>query len=213
MPSTSSTRYSIYSRPRLTGQGRVRDSKRVTAGEERVFEHQEAHPAPPGGGAPTHSLSRHAQPMPWSCNGRREHSRQPRRSLKSDPRNVNRSSRVWSGDQTKHGTQKYDIEMRYYHFVSHIYSQIHNRRARARTADTHAHRTTRTRLNCRTQHEHTCGNSAQNRHTHQMQREILRMGLPLGPHSSQNSPHARKKRAEDRPSTMPPRACEGGKGV
>ena len=35
----------------------------------------------------------------------------------------------------------------------------------------------------------------------------------MGPHSSQNSPHARVKWAEDRPSTMPPRACEGGKGV
>ena len=125
----------------------------------------------------------------------------------------NRSSRAWSGDQTKHGNRKYDIEIRYCHFVSRTYSQMYDGRARARTADTHAHRTTRTKLNCRTKHEHSCGNCAQNRHTHQMQRAILRMGLSLGPHSSQNSPHARKKRAEDRPSTMPPRACEGGKGV
>eukprot|EP00966_Prymnesium_polylepis_P029548 686553-Prymnesium_polylepis.1 len=32
-------------------------------------------------------------------------------SLKSDPRNGNRSSREWSGDQTKHGNRKYDIEI------------------------------------------------------------------------------------------------------
>ena len=132
---------------------------------------------------------------------------------KSDPRNGNRSSRAWSGDQTKHGNRKYDIEIRYCHFVSRTYSQMYDGHARARTADTHAHRTTWTRLYCRTKHEHTCGNSAQNRYTQQMQRAILRMGLSLGPHSSQNSPHARIKRAEDRPSTMPPRACEGGKGV
>ena len=134
-------------------------------------------------------------------------------SLKSDPRNGKRSSRAWSGDQTKHGNRKYDIEMRYCHFVSHTYSQIYDGRARARTADTHAHRTTRTRHNCRTKHEHTCGKSAQNRHHQQMQRKILRQGLFLGPHSSKHSPHARAERAEDMPSTMPPRACEGGKGV
>ena len=103
--------------------------------------------------------------------------------------------------------------MRYCHFVSHTYSQIYDGRARARTADTHAHRTTRTRHNCRTKHEHICGNSAQKRHHQQMQHKILRQGLFLGPHSSKHSPHARAERAEDMPSTMPPRACEGGKGV
>ena len=121
------------------------------------------------------------------------------------------SGAVWY--QTKHGNRKYDIEMRYCHFNSHTYSQIYDGRARARNADTHAHRTTRTRHNCRTKHEHTCGNSAQNRHHQQMQRKSLRQGLFLGPHSSKHSPHARAERAEDMPSTMPPRACEGGKGV
>ena len=120
------------------------------------------------------------------------------------------SGAVWY--QTKHGNRKYDIEMRYCHFNSHTYSQIYDGRARARTADTHAHRTTRTRHNCRTKHEHTCGKSAQNRHHQQMQRKILRQGLFLGPHSSKHSPRARAERAEDMPSTMPPRACEGGKG-
>ena len=72
---------------------------------------------------------------------------------------------------------------------------------------------TRTWLNCRTKHEQTCGNSAQNRYTQQMQRAIVRMGLSLGPHSSKRSPHAKVERADDMPSTMPPRACEGGKGV
>ena len=110
-------------------------------------------------------------------------------------------------------SRKYDIEMRYCHFNSHTYSQIYDGRARARTADTHAHRTTRTRHNCRTKHEHICGNSAQKRHHQQMQHKILRQGLFLGPHSSKHSPHARVRRAEDMPSTMPPRACEGGKGV
>ena len=120
----------------------------------------------------------------------------------------NRSSRAWSGDQTKHGNRKYDIEIRYCHFVSRTYSQIYDGRARARTADTHAHRTTWTKRNCKTKHEHTCGNSALNRHHQQMQRRILRPGLSLGPHSSKNSPHARAERAEDMPSTMPPRACK-----
>ena len=54
----------LGSRGEHAGRGRVRDSKRVTAGGERVFEHQEAHPAPPGGGEPTHLLSRPAQPTP-----------------------------------------------------------------------------------------------------------------------------------------------------
>ena len=62
------------------------------------------------------------------------------------------SGAVWY--QTKHGNRKYDIEMRYCHFNSHTYSQIYDGPARARTADTHAHRTTRSRHNCTTQNEH-----------------------------------------------------------
>ena len=88
------------------GRGRVRDSERVTAGGERVFEHQEAHPAPPGGGTPTHSLSRHAQPMPWSCNGRREHSRQPRRAVRGRGACSVRSGQRWAAGAratTRHG--------------------------------------------------------------------------------------------------------------
>ena len=61
-------------------------------------------------------------------------------SLKSDPSNGNYSSRAWFGDQNKHGYQKFDVEMRYYHLVSHVYSYIYDSRARdtARTigADT-----------------------------------------------------------------------------
>ena len=87
----------LGSRGEHAGRGRVRDSKRVTAGGERVFEHREAHPAPPGGGAPTHSLSRHAQPMPWSCNGRREHP-SPRISSACRGR-VRDSERVTAGEE------------------------------------------------------------------------------------------------------------------
>ena len=123
----------------------------------------------------------------------------------------NRSSRAWSGDQTKHGNRKYDIEIRYCHFVSRTYSQMYDGRARARTADTHAHRTTRTKLNCRTKHEHSCGNCAQNRHTHQMQRAILRMGLSLGPRGSKSRPNAKCRQAEDRSRTCRLDACERGK--
>ena len=72
----------LGSRGEHAGRGRVRDSKRVTAGGERVFEHQEAHPAPLGGGTPTHSLSRHAHPMLNTINGRRE---PPRRCTKTAP--------------------------------------------------------------------------------------------------------------------------------
>ena len=43
-------------------------------------------------------------------------------SLKSDPSIGHFSSRAWFGDQNKHGYQKFDIEMRYYHLVSHAYS-------------------------------------------------------------------------------------------
>ena len=111
------------------------------------------------------------------------------------------SGAVWY--QTKHGNRKYDIEMRYCHFNSHTYSQIYDGRARARTADTHAHRTTRTKLNCKTQHEHTCCNSAKNRHQQQIQRTILRQGLSLAPHSSKDSPHASLEQPEDMPSMMP----------
>ena len=42
-------------------------------------------------------------------------------SLKSDPSIGNFSSRAWFGDQNKHGYQKFDVEMRYYHLVSHVY--------------------------------------------------------------------------------------------
>ena len=42
-------------------------------------------------------------------------------SLKSDPSNGNCSSRAWFGDQNKHGYQKFDVEMRYYHLVSNVY--------------------------------------------------------------------------------------------
>ena len=96
----------LGSRGEHAGRGRVRDSKRVTAGGERVFEHQEAHPAPPGGGTPTHSLSRHAQPMPWSCNGRREHSRQPWRA--HWPRARSDSKRVTAGGERvfEHGNAR-----------------------------------------------------------------------------------------------------------
>ena len=111
------------------------------------------------------------------------------------------SGAVWY--QTKHGNRKYDIEMRYCHFNSHTYSQIYDGRARAGTADTHAHRTTRTKLNCKTQHEHTCCNSAKNRHQQQIQRTILRQGLSLAPHSSKDSPHASLEQPEDMPSMMP----------
>ena len=46
----------------------------------------------------------------------------PRReSLKSDPSIGNFSSRAWFGDQNKHGYQKIDVEMRYYHLVSYVY--------------------------------------------------------------------------------------------
>ena len=123
----------------------------------------------------------------------------------------NRSSRAWSGDQTKHGNRKYDIEIRYCHFVSRTYSQMYDGRARARTADTHAHRTTRTKLNCRTKHEHSCGNCAQNRHTHQMQRAILRMGLSLSPRGSKSRPNAKCRQAEDRSRICRLDACERGK--
>ena len=64
-------------------------------------------------------------------------SRRDESRLKSDPRNGNRSSRAWSGDQTKHGTQKYDIEMRCCHFVSYTYSKfttaVHGHAPRTRT--------------------------------------------------------------------------------
>ena len=104
-------------------------------------------------------------------------------SLKSDPRNGNRSSRAWIGDQTKYGNRKYDVEMRYCNFILHAYSQMYDGPVHGHAPDTHAHRTTRTRLNGRTKHEHTCGNTAKSRYAQQMQRKILRMGLSLGPHS------------------------------
>jgi hypothetical protein len=40
----------LGSRGGQAGRERVRDSERITAGGERVFEHQEAHPAPYGHG-------------------------------------------------------------------------------------------------------------------------------------------------------------------
>ena len=90
--------------------------------------------------------------------------------LKSDPRNGNRSSRAWSGDQTKHGNRKYDIEMRYFHFVSHMYLQMYDGRARARTGHARSsHDTDKTQLGGRNTNMQY-GNSAKIRYNHQMQR-------------------------------------------
>ena len=68
-----------------------------------MFEHQEAHPAPPGGGTPTHSLSRHAQPMLNTINGRRE---PPRRCTTSGTVPFFSCDRV----QRAHRTSVVDLE-------------------------------------------------------------------------------------------------------
>ena len=70
---------------------------------------------------------------------RRRRAARNRSRLKSDPSNGN-FSRAWFGDHNKHGYQKFNVKMRYYHLVSHVYSYIYDDRARdaARTigADT-----------------------------------------------------------------------------
>jgi len=59
---------------------------RVFAYGERVFEHLEAHRTLCSGRAVTRLTSRLPPPTLWSCNGRFEHSREPRRESALSPR-------------------------------------------------------------------------------------------------------------------------------
>jgi hypothetical protein len=108
--------------------------------------------------------------------------------------------------------------MRYCNFILHAYSQMYDGPVHGHSPDARSsHDTGKTQLRGRNT-SMQCGNSAKNRHNHQIQRGILRQGLSLPPHSSKHSPHARSEQAVDMPSTMPrrepePRARKGGEYV